>query len=156
MLIDGSLVKSGRLFQTVGPATAKARPPVRELSTLLYHASYMMADTDGFSITYMSTGIVVAVLNLTALVLHFCVDKFVVHGLPWDHAYIRDFVSFVIISITILVVAIPEGLPVAVMVSLAYSVKVRHSTVHTDSITDSTSVRSACSRSLLLFYVICV
>jgi len=70
-------------------------------------------------------GIVVAVLNMVALVLHFCIDKFVVNRLPWDHAYIRDFVSFVIISITILVVAIPEGLPVAVMVSLAYSVKVR-------------------------------
>ena len=27
VLIDGSLMKSGRLFQTVGPATAKARPP---------------------------------------------------------------------------------------------------------------------------------
>ena len=66
-----------------------------------------------------------AVLNLVALVLHFCIDKFVVNRLPWDHAYIRDLVSFVIISITILVVAIPEGLPVAVMVSLAYSVKVR-------------------------------
>jgi len=67
----------------------------------------------------------VAVLNLMALILHFCIDKFVINRLPWDHAYIRDFVSFVIISITILVIAIPEGLPVAVMVSLAYSVKVR-------------------------------
>ena len=27
VLIDGSLMKSVRLFQTVGPATAKARPP---------------------------------------------------------------------------------------------------------------------------------
>jgi len=72
----------------------------------------------------LRTGIVVAVLNLLALILHFCIDKFVVNRLPWDHAYIQDFVSFVIISITILVIAIPEGLPVAVMVSLAYSVKV--------------------------------
>ena len=72
-------------------------------------------------------GIIVAVLNLVALVVHFCVDKFIVNQLPWDHAYIQDFVSFVIISITILVIAIPEGLPVAVMVSLAYSVKVRSS-----------------------------
>jgi len=73
-----------------------------------------------------NAGIVVASLNLVALIVHFCVDKFVVNQSPWDHAYIRDFVSFIISSITILVIAIPEGLPVAVMVSLAYSVKVRH------------------------------
>jgi len=70
-------------------------------------------------------GIAIAALNLVALVLHFSVDTFVVRRLAWDHAYIRDFVSFVVVSITILVVAIPEGLPVAVMLSLAYSVKVR-------------------------------
>jgi len=70
-------------------------------------------------------GIAIAVLNLVALVLHFSVDTFVARRLAWDHAYIRDFVSFVVVSITILVVAIPEGLPVAVMLSLAYSVKVR-------------------------------
>jgi len=70
-------------------------------------------------------GIAIAALNLVALVLHFSVDTFVVRRLAWDHAYVRDFVSFVVVSITILVVAIPEGLPVAVMLSLAYSVKVR-------------------------------
>jgi len=70
-------------------------------------------------------GIAIAALNLVALVLHFSVDTFVVRRLAWDHAYVRDFVSFVVVSITILVVAIPEGLPVAIMLSLAYSVKVR-------------------------------
>jgi len=85
------------------------------------------------------SGIVVAVLNLIALVLHFSIDKFVVHRLPWDHAYVRDLVSFVIISITILVIAIPEGLPVAVMVSLAYSVKVRNSTLFLFEISSRTT-----------------
>jgi len=82
-------------------------------------------------------GIVVAVLNLVALILHFCIDKFVVNQLPWDHAYIQDFVSFIIISITILVIAIPEGLPVAVMVSLAYSVKVRSSHIHISTLCEA-------------------
>jgi len=34
------------------------------------------------------------------------------------------FVKFLIIGVTVLVVAVPEGLPLAVTLSLAYSVKV--------------------------------
>ena len=65
-----------------------------------------------------------ALLNLIVLIMQFCIDKFAVQRLPWNSAYLRNFVDFIIASITILVIAIPEGLPVAVMVSLAYSVKV--------------------------------
>ena len=34
-----------------------------------------------------------------------------------------DYISFVIIGISVLVVAIPEGLPLAITIALAYSVK---------------------------------
>lgn len=69
-------------------------------------------------------GMVIAAINLAVLILHFCLETFAIQHLPWDTVYIQDFVSFIITSITILVIAVPEGLPVAVMVSLAYSVKV--------------------------------
>lgn len=46
-----------------------------------------------------------------------------VQGLPWDWAYLSDYLHFLITSITILVVAVPEGLPLAVTLSLAFSVK---------------------------------
>lgn len=38
--------------------------------------------------------------------------------------YVQYFVKFFIIGVTVLVVAVPEGLPLAVTISLAYSVKV--------------------------------
>ena len=41
----------------------------------------------------------------------------------WDMYYINFYVKFVIIGVTVLVVAVPEGLPLAVTLSLAYSVK---------------------------------
>uniref|UniRef100_A0A4W4FGM1 Calcium-transporting ATPase n=1 Tax=Electrophorus electricus TaxID=8005 RepID=A0A4W4FGM1_ELEEL len=48
-------------------------------------------------------------------------------GLPWEQTctpvYIQFFVKFFIIGVTVLVVAVPEGLPLAVTISLAYSVK---------------------------------
>jgi len=38
--------------------------------------------------------------------------------------YIQNYIDAVVIGVTVLVVAIPEGLPLAVTLSLAYSVKV--------------------------------
>ena len=37
--------------------------------------------------------------------------------------YIKDYLHYLIVGITIIVVAVPEGLPLAVMISLAYSVQ---------------------------------
>lgn len=61
--------------------------------------------------------------------LYFTVDTFVVNKKPWltecTPVYVQYFVKFFIIGVTVLVVAVPEGLPLAVTISLAYSVKVR-------------------------------
>jgi P-type E1-E2 ATPase len=37
--------------------------------------------------------------------------------------YLRDWFRYLIVGITIIVVAVPEGLPLAVIISLAYSVR---------------------------------
>jgi len=49
---------------------------------------------------------------------------FAIKGEPWRMEYIQSFVTFFIIGVTVLVVAVPEGLPLAVTVALAYSVRV--------------------------------
>ncbi|CAB4067371.1 ATP2B [Lepeophtheirus salmonis] len=53
----------------------------------------------------------------------FSIKKFVDEGNEWEMYYINFYVKFVIIGVTVLVVAVPEGLPLAVTLSLAYSVK---------------------------------
>ena len=57
------------------------------------------------------------------------IDNFAIHRRPWlaesTSIYIKHFVNYLIIGLTVLVVAVPEGLPLAVTISLAYSVKVR-------------------------------
>lgn len=40
--------------------------------------------------------------------------------------YVQHFVRYFIIGVTVLVVAVPEGLPLAVTLALAYSVRVSH------------------------------
>lgn len=67
-------------------------------------------------------------LTVIILILYFVIDTFGVQGRDWlkecTPIYIQYFVKFFIIGVTVLVVAVPEGLPLAVTISLAYSVKV--------------------------------
>ena len=71
-----------------------------------------------------STGTVIAILTVVILVVRFCVQVFAIQKDPWDNKYIQFFVQFFIIGVTVLVVAVPEGLPLAVTLALAYSVRV--------------------------------
>ncbi|XP_042185358.1 plasma membrane calcium-transporting ATPase 2-like isoform X2 [Oncorhynchus tshawytscha] len=72
-------------------------------------------------------GLVMSAITVIILVLYFAVDNFVLQKRPWltecTPIYVQYFVKFFIIGVTVLVVAVPEGLPLAVTISLAYSVK---------------------------------
>ena len=68
-------------------------------------------------------------LTVLILVFRFCIQTFVVEGKEWSGYYANHFVKFFIIGVTVLVVAVPEGLPLAVTLSLAYSVKVNNKVV---------------------------
>ncbi|NWI77055.1 AT2B4 ATPase, partial [Dryoscopus gambensis] len=72
-------------------------------------------------------GLAMSAITVIILVLYFVIDTFGVQKRPWlaecTPIYIQYFVKFFIIGVTVLVVAVPEGLPLAVTISLAYSVK---------------------------------
>ncbi|XP_037649496.1 plasma membrane calcium-transporting ATPase 2 isoform X4 [Sebastes umbrosus] len=72
-------------------------------------------------------GLLMSAVTVIILVLYFCIDNFVMQKNPWmpecTPVYVQYFVKFFIIGVTVLVVAVPEGLPLAVTISLAYSVK---------------------------------
>ncbi|XP_075996867.1 plasma membrane calcium-transporting ATPase 1-like [Genypterus blacodes] len=72
-------------------------------------------------------GLFMSGLTVLILITLFLVDTFWIQGLPFVNeclpVYIQFFVKFFIIGVTVLVVAVPEGLPLAVTISLAYSVK---------------------------------
>ncbi|XP_042740168.1 plasma membrane calcium-transporting ATPase 4-like isoform X2 [Lagopus leucura] len=72
-------------------------------------------------------GLIMSAITVIILVLYFVIDTFGVQRRPWlaecTPIYIQYFVKFFIIGVTVLVVAVPEGLPLAVTISLAYSVK---------------------------------
>ncbi|KAA0707741.1 Plasma membrane calcium-transporting ATPase 4 [Triplophysa tibetana] len=72
-------------------------------------------------------GLIMSAATVIILILYFVIDTFAVQGREWTAEctpiYIQYFVKFFIIGVTVLVVAVPEGLPLAVTISLAYSVK---------------------------------
>ncbi|KAG6971601.1 hypothetical protein JG687_00001921 [Phytophthora cactorum] len=69
-------------------------------------------------------GTTVALLVFIIMSIRFSVHNFTGDDKKeWKAKYISDYLQFFIVAITVLVVAIPEGLPLAVTISLAYSVK---------------------------------
>ncbi|XP_056468260.1 plasma membrane calcium-transporting ATPase 3a [Gadus chalcogrammus] len=72
-------------------------------------------------------GLFMSATTVIILVVLFVIETFVIQGHVWmaecTPVYVQYFVKFFIIGVTVLVVAVPEGLPLAVTISLAYSVK---------------------------------
>ena len=69
-----------------------------------------------------------SILTVLILITRFLITTFWLHEVPWAWKclpiYMQFLVNYFIIGVTVLVVSVPEGLPLAVTISLAYSVKV--------------------------------
>ncbi|XP_026474492.1 plasma membrane calcium-transporting ATPase 2 isoform X2 [Ctenocephalides felis] len=85
--------------------------------------SVLQAKLTKLAIQIGYAGSTIAMLTVIILMTQFCIKTFVIDEKPWKNTYINDLVRHFIIGVTVLVVAVPEGLPLAVTLSLAYSVK---------------------------------
>lgn len=86
--------------------------------------SVLQAKLTKLAIQIGYAGSTIAVLTVVILIIQFCVQTFVIEQKKWESAFASVLVRHLIIGVTVLVVAVPEGLPLAVTLSLAYSVKV--------------------------------
>eukprot|EP01134_Creolimax_fragrantissima_P007702 CFRG7702T1 len=66
-------------------------------------------------------GVIMATLTVAVLVIRFCVRTYSERG--WEREDLSILLGHFITGVTVLVVAVPEGLPLAVTISLAFSVK---------------------------------
>ncbi|KAJ1530908.1 hypothetical protein ONE63_005748 [Megalurothrips usitatus] len=85
--------------------------------------SVLQAKLTKLAIQIGYAGSTVAFVTVVILVIQFCITTFVIENKPWSASMANEFVRHLIIGVTVLVVAVPEGLPLAVTLSLAYSVK---------------------------------
>jgi Ca2+ transporting ATPase len=85
--------------------------------------SVLQAKLTKLAIQIGYAGSTIAVLTVVILIIQFCVNTYVYEGHSWEKTHASHLVRHLIIGVTVLVVAVPEGLPLAVTLSLAYSVK---------------------------------
>uniref|UniRef100_A0A914V4V5 Calcium-transporting ATPase n=1 Tax=Plectus sambesii TaxID=2011161 RepID=A0A914V4V5_9BILA len=85
--------------------------------------SVLQAKLTRLAINIGYAGSFVAACTVLILVVRFCISQYAVKKLGFNLSDFQYFINFLIIGVTVLVVAVPEGLPLAVTLSLAYSVK---------------------------------
>merc|ERR1719412_1561754 len=85
--------------------------------------SVLQAKLTNLAIQIGYAGMAVSLITVAILCIKFSITTFHFEGKTFEPYYINFYVKFVIIGVTVLVVAVPEGLPLAVTLSLAYSVK---------------------------------
>lgn len=65
-----------------------------------------------------------AAITVIVLAVRFSVETYIHKGAPFVIGDLFYYLKFFIVGVTVLVVAVPEGLPLAVTISLAFSVRV--------------------------------
>ncbi|CAF0924356.1 unnamed protein product [Adineta ricciae] len=85
--------------------------------------SILQAKLTKLAIQIGYAGMTIAILTVLVLLLRFAIEEFAQKHERWNSKYWGRIVRYLITGITVLVVAVPEGLPLAVTISLAYAVK---------------------------------
>ena len=95
----------------------KEKPTSRKKESILQAKLEKMAMQIGYG------GTAIASLTVIVLFVHYFIQTYGIDHSSYQSSMWADLLSFLIVGITVLVVAVPEGLPLAVAISLAYSVK---------------------------------
>ncbi|KAF0700241.1 Aste57867_9196 [Aphanomyces stellatus] len=105
------------------PLLAKTTPAPVEPEHDDEVVSPLQGKLDNLTMLIGSMGMYTAIFVFLAMVVRFSIVKFWVEEAAWSNEYLKDYLSHFILGVTVLVVAIPEGLPLAVTIALAFSVK---------------------------------
>jgi Ca2+ transporting ATPase len=118
--ISGTTLAEGRgrlLVLCIGENSVEGR--VSDLSSQQQPETPLQLKLEKVADFITKIGLVCAGVAVFVLFLRFVIEN---STKGWKDTYLNDWVRFLIIGLTVLVVAIPEGLPLAVTISLAYSV----------------------------------
>ncbi|XP_068168913.1 plasma membrane calcium-transporting ATPase 1-like [Antennarius striatus] len=116
---DGATVEMQPLNEDGEPEKKKSLPKKEK--------SVLQGKLTKLAVQIGKAGLFMSALTVIILITRFLIDTFWIQGVSWTvecvPIYVQLLVKFFIIGVTVLVVAVPEGLPLAVTISLAYSVK---------------------------------
>lgn len=124
VLLSGTKIVNGEgkyLVISVGPYSAMGK--IKELVNEDEETTPLQNKLETIARDIGNFGLISAIFTVVFLFIRFGIDLSR-SSTGWDeNRHPGELVSYIIIGITIVVVAIPEGLPLAVTLSLAYSVK---------------------------------
>ena len=118
--LGGTTVEKGKgllLVTCVGPNSTEGK--IKELAEQDADMTPLQKKLNKIATDISKLGFVAGVVTVIVLYIRLVMD---ISSDGWDNQHLQDIVDYFIIGITVLVVAIPEGLPLAVTISLAYSV----------------------------------
>ncbi|XP_042083123.1 plasma membrane calcium-transporting ATPase 1 [Haplochromis burtoni] len=109
------------------PLNGEGEPEKKKKHIAKKEKSVLQGKLTKLAVQIGKAGLFMSTLTVIILITRFLIDTFCIQGVVWIPEcvpiYIQFLVKFFIIGVTVLVVAVPEGLPLAVTISLAYSVK---------------------------------
>ncbi|MCO5583601.1 hypothetical protein L7F22_037514 [Adiantum nelumboides] len=124
-LFSGTMIQngSGRMLVTsVGMRTEWGKL-MSKLSEGGDNETPLQVRLNGVATTVGKIGLLFALLTFSVLIIRFLVARLAEGFKHWKMLYLMNIVDYFAIAVTILVVAVPEGLPLAVTLSLAYAMK---------------------------------
>lgn len=114
---------NGPAAQGTSDEKPKDDPQIASAQSGRREKSVLQAKLTRLAIQIGYAGTAIAVVTVIVLIVKFCIKTYVLRKDPWSNAHFKHFIKYFILGVTVLVVAVPEGLPLAVTLALAYSVR---------------------------------
>ncbi|MCO5567347.1 hypothetical protein L7F22_021037 [Adiantum nelumboides] len=124
-LLSGTMVQNGEgkmLVTAVGMRTEWGKL-MAKLSEGGSRETPLQVRLNGVATVVGKIGLGFAITTFLVLMIRFVIERFTEGWDNWSSEYLLTIVNYFATSVTILVVAVPEGLPLAVTLSLAYAMK---------------------------------
>lgn len=104
-------------------AKDKPKPHVHKKKSEKKHKSVLQTKLSKLSLQIGYIGITGATFTFLILTVRLLIEELAIKKNPWTNTYIKYILDYLIQAITVVVVAVPEGLPLAVTLALAFCVK---------------------------------
>ena len=121
---DGSTIKVSPADEAPPQEQAEDKPNQIKKASNKKHKSVLQHKLGMLALKIGYIGMIAALITFIILISRLLIIKLSIEKNTWTYAYIKYIRSYLIQAITVVVVAVPEGLPLAVTLALAYAVRV--------------------------------
>jgi Ca2+ transporting ATPase len=125
VLAVGLNSQTGIIMTLLGATKGDNKDPENKTKTKTKkHRSVLQIKLGKLALQIGYGGMIAALCTFIILVARMFVKELIIEQKPWSNKYIKYILSFLTQGLTVIVVAVPEGLPLAVTLALAFAVRV--------------------------------